>query len=66
MTDVKLKDSTKRIYCANDSELITYGTVKLIINIEEVEKTIEFYVVKEIVPDMIAGVDFLKKFNIRL
>jgi len=66
MTDVKLKDSTKRIYCANDSELITYGTVKLIINIEEVEKTIEFYVVKEIVPEMIAGVDFLKKFNIRL
>ena len=41
-------------------------TVQLKVIIERVQKTIEFYVVKEIDPEMIAGIDFLDKFGIKL
>ena len=66
MKDVQIEKTSKRIHCANDSELINYGIVKLKVIIEGVQKIIEFYVVKELNPEMIAGVDFLDKFGIKL
>ena len=66
MKDIKIRETKKRIHCANDSELINYGIVQLNVVIEGTQKLIEFYVVKELDPEMIAGIDFLDKFGIKL
>jgi len=66
MKNIQIRETRKRIHCANDSELVNYGTVQIKVIIERVQKTIEFYVVKEIDPEMIAGIDFLDKFGIKL
>ena len=66
MKDIKIKETKRRIHCANDSELINYGIVQLKVIIERLEKTIDFFVVKDLDPEMIAGIDFLDKFGIKL
>ena len=66
MKDIKIRETKKRIHCANDSELINYGIVQLNVVIEGTQKLTEFYVVKELDPEMIAGIDFLDKFGIKL
>ena len=66
MKDVKIKETKRRIHCANDSELINYGIVQLKVIIERMQKTVDFFVVKDLDPEMIAGIDFLDKFRIKL
>jgi len=66
MKDVKIKETKRRIHCANDSELVNYGIVQLKIKIERIQKTVDFFVVKDLEPEMIAGIDFLNKFSIKL
>ena len=40
--------------------------MQLKVIIERLEKTIDFFVVKDLDPEMIAGIDFLEKFQIKL
>lgn len=42
MKDVKIKETKRRIHCANDSELVNYGIVQLKIKIERIQKTVDF------------------------
>ena len=64
--NIRIRESRRRLACANASELINYGTVLLKIKIEGNQKNIKFYVVKGMNPEMIAGVDFLDNFGIKL
>jgi transposase InsO family protein len=66
MKNVKIRESTRRLTCANDSELINYGTILVKVIIEGRQRMVEFYVVKGLDPEMIAGVDLLDKFGIKL
>jgi hypothetical protein len=52
--NTRIRESRRRLACANASELINYGTVLLKIKIEGSQKNIKFYVVKGMNPEMIA------------
>ena len=58
--------SVDTISCANGSALKTKGKVILDIEIGDIKKEIEFIVAEGLLPNIIAGIEFLNKFGIRL
>ena len=66
ISGIKIEKTKRKIICANDSELKNYGLVKIEVVIENMKRLIEFYVVNDVNPEMIVGIDFLNEFGIRL
>ena len=62
----KWKIGEDKVSCANGSALKTKGRVQLNVEIDGVEKEIEFIVAENLSPRIIGGIIFLNKFGIKL
>ena len=62
----KLSKLDIKIKYANESSLEILGKVNLWLELGKLKKVVEFYVAKEISPDMIGGINPLEEFDIEL
>ena len=67
LQNIKINVShTGNVKCANESKVTILGRAKLNVNIGDESHEINFYVSERLSPKVIAGIDFLNSFKIKL
>ena len=61
-----IEPTEERLRCANNSKLDTLGKTSIKTTIGNIAKMITFIVVKEVIPQVIGGIELQKQFGIRL
>lgn len=66
LENVDIVETEELLRCANDSKLETIGKIHINVKIGNKEKKVTFTVVKNIVPDIIGGIELQNQFGIEL